>query len=111
MTSFRTRSTLNSRFGLTLVEIMIALTMTLIVLGAMMTAFSFASQQMQMGRGVMEMANRLRAAEELLRDDLSNLTVDPRTYTESTNPNGYFEIIEGPLRDLNYPLTANPART
>ena len=75
MTSARTQTQLNSRFGLTLVEIMIALTMTLIVLGAMMTAFSFASQQMQMGRGVMEMANRLRAAEELFRSDLRNVTV------------------------------------
>ncbi len=106
MTSSRTCPILISRGGLTLVEVMIALTMTLIVLGAMMTAFQFASQQMQMGRGVMEMANRLRAAEELLRDDLSNLTIDPRPYTDSTNPNGYFEIVEGPLRDLNFPLTA-----
>ena len=106
MTSSRTRPSLSLRSGLTLVEIMIALTMTLIVLGAMMTAFQFASEQMQMGRAVMEMANRLRVAEELLRDDLSNLTVDPRPYTESTNPNGYFEIVEGPLRDLSFPLTA-----
>lgn len=106
MTSSRTRPFQILRSGLTLVEIMIALTMTLIVLGAMMTAFQFASEKMQMGRGVMEMANRLRAAEELLRTDLSNLTVDPRPYTESTNPNGYFEIVEGPLRDLNFPLTA-----
>ncbi len=94
------------RAGLTLVEIMIALTMTLVVLGAMMTAFQFASEQMQMGRGVMEMANRLRSGEELLRSDLANLTVDPRPYTETTNPNGYFEIVEGPHRDLNFPLTA-----
>lgn len=108
------------RSGLTLVEIMIALTMTLIVLGAMMTAFQFASEQMQMGRGVMEMANRLRAAEELMRSDLSNLTVDPRPYTESTAPNGYFEIVEGPQRDYgaysdgtsgSFPFTANATLT
>ena len=35
-----------SRQGLTLVEIMIALTMTLIVLGAMMSTFRYASQKM-----------------------------------------------------------------
>ena len=106
MTSSRTRPSLSLRSGLTLVEIMIALTMTLIVLGAMMTAFQFASEQMQMGRAVMEMANRLRTTEELLRKDLSHLTVDPRPYTESTNPNGYFEIVEGPLRDSDYTLQA-----
>ena len=43
-----------SRRGLTLIEIMIALTMTLIVLGAMMQAFQYASGQMQMGRATME---------------------------------------------------------
>lgn len=106
MTSSRTRPSLATRRGLSLIEIMIALTMTLIVLGAMMTAFQFASQQMQLGRAVMEMANRLRAAEEVLRNDVSNLTVEPRPYTESTIPNGYNEIVEGPLRDLRYPLTA-----
>ena len=111
MTPSHSRPQLISRGGLTLVEIMIALTMTLIILGAMMTAFQFASQQMQTGRAVMEMANRLRAAEELLRNDLSNLTVDPRPFTESTIPNGYFEIVEGPLRDLGYPLTANATLT
>ncbi|MGY8748905.1 MAG: PilW family protein, partial [Pirellulales bacterium] len=88
-----------SRRGLTLIEIMIALTMTLIVLGAMMQAFQYASGQMQLGRATMELANRLRSAEELLRSDLSNLTVEPRPYTETTNPNGYFEIIDGVMRD------------
>ncbi len=88
-----------SRRGLTLIEIMIALTMTLIVLGAMMQAFQYASGQMQMGRATMEMANRLRSAEELLRSDLNNLTVEPRPYTETTNPNGYLEIVDGTMRD------------
>ena len=103
MTSARIRTRHNPNRALTLVEILIALTMTLIVLGAMMTAFQFASEQMQMGRSVMEIANRLRVAEELLRSDLSNLTVDPRPYTESSRPNGYCEIVEGPLRDFTYP--------
>ncbi len=90
-----------TRRGLTLIEIMIALTMTLIVLGAMMSAFSFASNQMQLGRSVMEMANRLRSAEELFRSDLANLTLDPRSFTETTLPKGYFEYNESTDRDLN----------
>lgn len=99
MSISQTRPLRLHRLGLTLVEILVALTMTLIVLGAMMTAFSYASQEMQLGRAVMGMANRLRAAEELMRSDLKNLTVDPRPYTESTNPNGYFEYVEGPRLD------------
>lgn len=91
------------RSALTLIEIMIALTMTLVVLGAMMTAFQFASREMQNGRAALEMANQIRVAEELLRNDLANIMIDPRTYTDSTNPNGYVEIVEGPKRDSAVP--------
>ena len=79
------------RSGLSLVEIMIALTMTLIVLGAMMTAFQFASEKMQGGRAIMELANRARTAESLLRSDLAGLTLDPRPYA----PNHYASWLFG----------------
>ena len=93
------------RRGLTLVEIMIALTMTLIVLGAMMTAFQYASAEMQSGRALMELANRARTAESLLRSDLANLTLDTRPYAQTTNPPGFFEYVEGPSRDATASLT------
>jgi len=92
------------RAGLSLVEILIALTMTLIVLGAMMSAFQYASAEMQEGRAVLEMANRVRAVENLLKRDLANLTVEPRPYIDKTIPNGYFEYVEGPRRDLQFPF-------
>ncbi|MEM9409923.1 MAG: prepilin-type N-terminal cleavage/methylation domain-containing protein, partial [Planctomycetota bacterium] len=88
----------NTRSGLTLVEIMIALTVTLIVLGAMAQAFKFASSEIAQGRAILEMSNRLRNAEQLLRTDLSGLTVEVQPYTES-EPNGYFEYIDGPSVD------------
>ncbi|MEM7784846.1 MAG: prepilin-type N-terminal cleavage/methylation domain-containing protein [Planctomycetota bacterium] len=94
------------RSGLTLIEILIALTMTLIVLGAMMTAFQYASVEMKNGRASIELANRLRVTEEILRSDLSRLMLDPRPYTDSILPNGYFEYVEGPRRDTSYPFTA-----
>lgn len=102
--SVRTRS---ARSALTLIEILIALTMTLIVLGAMMTAFQWASVEMQNRRATLEMANRLRLAEERLRLDLESVTVDPRPYTDSTNPNGFWEYVEGPRRDSFQPFTAD----
>lgn len=98
-TMIRTRPASFSRRGLSIVEIMIALTMTLIVLGAMMTAFSFASTKMRTGRALMEMAGRVRSTEDKLRSDFANLTVDPRPYTNTTRPPGYIEYIEGPGRD------------
>ena len=97
------------RRGLTLVEIMIALTMTLIVLGAMMSAFRYASEKMQLGRGVMEMSNRLRSVEEVLRNDLANLTLEPRPYTEAASPNGFLEIIEGAFDDGANPIAPTAA--
>ncbi|MEL7499241.1 MAG: prepilin-type N-terminal cleavage/methylation domain-containing protein [Planctomycetota bacterium] len=108
MPSFDTRLTTRNplfrlnrpnRRGLTLVEILVAMTMTLIILGAMMAAFQYASVQMQDGRAVMEMASRARSVEDQLRIDLAGLSIDPRPYTDSAEPNGYFEINERPRRD------------
>ena len=95
------------RSGLTLVEILIALTMTLIVLGTMMTAFKFASEEMQEGRALIELANRARVVEDNLRIDLGSLTVETRVYNATAEPNGYFELVEGPIRDSTYSGTAS----
>ena len=93
------------RSGLTLVEILIALTMTLIVLGTMITAFKFASEEMQNGRALIELANRARVVEDSLRADLGRLTVETRVYDGTVEPNGYFEYIEGPIRDATLSAT------
>ena len=88
--------------GLTLVEVLVAMTMTLIVLGVMTRAFSFASSEMQKGRAGLEMNNRLRSVQTLLRRDLASLTVDVVPHHAlSTTPKGYFELVEGPRTDLN----------
>jgi hypothetical protein len=95
-----------ARSGLSLIEIMIALTMTLIVLGAMMTAFQSVSGRMQQGRAMIELANRVRNVESTLRADLTSMTVEPRPYT-TTVPPGYFQIVEGPRRDLTMAASVN----
>ena len=100
--NIKTRKTIGqvARTGLTLIEIMIALTMTLIVLFAMMEAFQYASTEIARGRASLEMSNQMRGVIEILRTDLNGVTVDVRPHTESVNPNGYFETIEGPQRDF-----------
>jgi type II secretory pathway pseudopilin PulG len=91
---------LSLRYGLSLVEIMIAMVMTLIVLGAMMAAFSYGSAEMQKGRASIELNNRLITAEELLRRDLSRITVELKPYHQSSSlPKGYVEIVDGPQTD------------
>jgi len=94
--SFYNKGTLLA--GLTLIEVLIALTMTLIVLGAMMTAFQVVSKRMQNGRAVIELSNRLRSVETILRSDLEGLTVEARPYLSSLPP-GFLQIVEGPQRD------------
>lgn len=92
----------NRRFGLSLVEVLVALSMTLIVLVAMMQAFKFASGEMAKGRASVELTNQLRTVEDLLRSDLRSLTVDVKPhYNLSAPPKGYFEIVDGPAVDIN----------
>jgi hypothetical protein len=84
------------RAGLSLIEVLIGLTVTLIVLGAMAGAFRFASQEMAKGRASLEMTNRLRTIENLFRDDLRRLTVELKPYHRLPgSPQGYAEIIDG----------------
>lgn len=91
------------RKGLGLIEVLVGLTVTLIVLVAMMQAFKFASTEMQKGRASLELTNRLRSVEDLLRSDLSRLTVELKPYHNlSKSPKGYVEIADGPRTDINF---------
>lgn len=92
----------SKRHGLSLLEVLVGLTITLIVLLAMMQAFKFASQQMSIGRASVELTNRLRTAESLLRNDLERLTLSPRSYHDAVaEPKGYFELVDGFATDTN----------
>lgn len=88
--------------GFTLVEVLVGLTATLIVLLAMVQAFKFANIEMQKGRASLELTNRLRTTQSLLRDDLRRLTVEAKSYYNSASrPKGYLEIADGPKVDIN----------
>jgi type II secretory pathway pseudopilin PulG len=95
---FRVRRS-NPRLALTLIEIMVALVMTLIVLLAMMRAFQYANTEIAKGRALVEIASQLRAAQNNLRQDLAGVTVGMRPNGLTSNNSGYFEYIEGPTTD------------
>jgi len=102
MQSIKNNLRIHARFGLSLIEIMIAMVMTLIVLGAMMAAFSYGSREMHHGRAAIDLISRLQSAESQLRTDLERITVDVRPHHfQSSPPNGYLEIVEGPRSDYN----------
>ena len=90
------------RLGLTLIEIMVALVMTLIILLTMIQAFRYANEEIAKGRAMIELSNQMRATQETLRSDLEGVTANMQPTIRLTSPSGsdgYFEYIEGPTRD------------
>lgn len=93
---------LRPRTGLTLIEIMVALAMTLVILLAMIQAFRYANEEIAKGRAMIELSNQMRATQETLRSDLEGVTANMQPAMRLTSPSGsdgYFEYIEGPTRD------------
>jgi type II secretory pathway pseudopilin PulG len=83
------------RFAFTLVEMMVTLTVTLIVMLALVTIFEWIGQRVQMGRAVIEMSGQLRSASLRLQSDLDNVTVPMRPFARIEQGSGYFHYREG----------------
>ncbi len=89
------------RRGISLVEVMIGIAITTTVLLIMVQFFQQMSAEIAKGRAIIEMASQGRSVGELLRQDLSMVTVSPKTWTADTQPPGYFTIVEGTATDNN----------
>ena len=86
-----------SRRGLTLVEMMVSVALTLMVVFALVRVFEALGGNVTTGRATIEMSANLRSAAQLLRSDLAGLTVTtlpPRTPEQGE---GYLEIVDGPV--------------
>ena len=81
--------------GMTIIELMIAITLTVVIISLMVYAFRNASEEMSRGRAEMEMHTQLRPVLETLRQDLQNATCQPRPRGIAEQPSGYFELVEG----------------
>lgn len=90
------------RPGLTLIELLIAVTLTLVIVGVMVRAFKSTSEQIGIGRARMDMHNQVRMATETLRNDLQNATCAPRPRGVDDERSGYFQYVEGPEQDLGH---------
>ena len=91
-----------SRRGLTLVEMMVSVALTLMVVFALVRVFEALGGNVTTGRATIEMSANLRSAAQLLRSDLAGLTVTtlpPRTPEQGE---GYLEIVDGPGTDSQY---------
>lgn len=87
------------RSGFTLVELLIATTITLLILLTMLRAFVVTSNEIKVGRNRIISAERVQKAADLIREDLSKLSVPLATKGAEVQEKGYFLYVDGPLRD------------
>lgn len=92
-----------TRRGMTLVEMMVATTATLILMAAVAQVFSVFGSALSDSRSMVELDARMRTVASRLRTDLSGATARPLPPLDPQAGEGYFEIIEGPLNDLSAP--------
>lgn len=88
-----------TRRGFTLVELLVAATLALTVMGSVATLFGLFGRSFSDSQSIIDMSARMRAAGAKLRDDLEGLTTSPQPWIRPDANGGYFEIIEGPLTD------------
>ncbi|MCC7083859.1 MAG: type II secretion system protein [Pirellulales bacterium] len=90
----------HSRRGLTLVEMLVSLACVILLMLAYTQLFAEAGARINDARGAIELTNRLRSAAQQLRNDFSGMTAEMLPWSRPEAGAGYFEIVEGRLRDL-----------
>jgi len=83
------------RDGFTLVELLVAMAVTLILIFALAQAFAIVGETVSEGRAAIEMAGTLRGVAHRLQDDLSGITVAVRPWADDASGQGYFELLDG----------------
>lgn len=87
--------------GFTLVEMLVAMAITLVMMGAVVTLFANISNSVRNRRATTEMSGQLRRVRNALQQDLQGATCPGVTWQRSESNHGYVEIIEGPYREGN----------
>jgi type II secretory pathway component PulJ len=87
--------------GYTLIEILVATTLALLVLGAVITIFGDVAQSIAESRSMLEAAEQLRLAAARLQQDLAGTTATANPPRNPANNEGYIECIEGPVGTSN----------
>jgi prepilin-type N-terminal cleavage/methylation domain-containing protein len=81
----------------TLVEMLIAMALTLILVYAIAHFYAIVGDAVKDGRSMIEMNQTLRSAVERLKSDLDQVTVPVTPWADEGGAAGYFEICEGRL--------------
>jgi prepilin-type N-terminal cleavage/methylation domain-containing protein len=94
-----TSGRLRSR-GMTLIEMLVAMTMTLIIMGVVAQLFGMMGKGLTGSRNSLDLDAQLRSVAFTLRNDLAGITALPIPPLSPEADAGYLEIIEGPRTDL-----------
>ena len=100
---FDPRDTTRDRSGLTLVEMLVSMAITLIMMAAVVTIFDLMGTSVNDSRATLEMSSRLRNARNRLQRDLASVTCPLLPWARPESGCGYFEYTEGPFNDLRRP--------
>jgi hypothetical protein len=93
-----------NRSALTLIEVLIATTLTLLMMLALAQGFKSLSETVSAGRSRLTLSDQLRGISSLLRSDLDGMTVDSSCPQSSLSANGYFKYYDGPISDFSATL-------
>lgn len=96
--------------GFTLVELLVAMTISLLMVYGLVAAFRTIGDRVADGRAAIELSAQVRSAAHRLRVDLDGVTSPARPWTPAAAGQGYLEIIEGWAED-NPAVPANPPLT
>ncbi|QDU73960.1 hypothetical protein Pan97_09600 [Bremerella volcania] len=102
MWNIRTPHITTQTRGLTLVEMLMATALTLIMFAAVAQIFGMMGTAMRDARATIELSGNLRSVSSHLQHDLDNVSVDVLPWVQPGANQGYFEIIEGPDRDVDF---------
>jgi len=86
-----------SRSGFTLVELLLAMTATLLMMAALARAFAFVGTNIRDNRAEIQLSNELRDITMRIGDELSRCTVSLEPNLGPNDQAGYFMYHEGPV--------------
>jgi prepilin-type N-terminal cleavage/methylation domain-containing protein len=85
------------RRGFTLIEVLVATTLTLVMMAGVVQIFAVVGKSINNSRSTLEMSEQIRATVNRLRLDLEGVTADMAPSGRPEEGKGYFEYIEGPI--------------
>jgi prepilin-type N-terminal cleavage/methylation domain-containing protein len=85
--------------GLTLIEMMVVVAVTLIFMLALTRVFSILGDSVNSGRSMIELNGNIRSISQRIQRDLNGVTVPLDPPIDLSRGAGYFEYLEGPASD------------